>query len=159
MVLVAAACEDPRATEAGGPAPATDSTAPTASTAPPAPTTSRAARGNVRDGVYSSAQAERAAVVYAQACAPCHADDLRGTGIAPSLVGVGFLSRWEGRTLGDLSTWIQTEMPLSAPSSLSAATYLDIAAYILSENGFPSGTTDLPADPALLDEMAIGPHP
>jgi len=45
-----------------------------------------------------------------------------------------------------LYTKVATTMPRNAPASLADEVYLDIVAYVLSENGFPAGPRELTAD-------------
>lgn len=110
------------------------------------------------DGVYTSSQADRGRVAYAARCSSCHAEDLRGNTNAPSLVGSSFLFLWEDRSLEELFTTIRTEMPTNAPGSLPVETYLDVLAYVLSANGFPTGSRELTADADLLGRIAIKPR-
>jgi len=101
----------------------------------------------VWDGVYTDAQAERGRASYQQACIACHREDLRGDNTAPSLVGESFLFLWGDMEIGALSARIQKVMPPERPGSLPAQTYIDIIAFILQNNAFPSGTTELEPDP------------
>ena len=101
------------------------------------------ARRTVLDGVFTAAQAERGAAVYATHCAACHdGADVDG----PPLTGAPFLDRWREDTLDGLFEFIKTEMPLTAPGSLKEAAYLDIVAHLLHENGFPAGSQELTRD-------------
>ena len=104
----------------------------------------------VWDGVYTDAQAERGRASYQQACIACHREDLRGDNTAPSLVGESFLFLWGDMEIGELSARIQKVMPPERPGSLPAQTYIDIIAFILQNNAFPSGTTELGPDPQAL---------
>jgi mono/diheme cytochrome c family protein len=98
----------------------------------------------VLDGVYTTAQAMRGEAAYQMSCAGCHGEDLYGRAMG-ALRGDKFLDRWREDNLDILFTHIKTRMPDRAPGSLSAATYLDITAYILQVNGFPSGSAELTA--------------
>lgn len=113
---------------------------------------------SIWEGIYSDAQAERGAQVYADRCASCHAVDLRGNSNSPSLLGMSFMFLWEGRSVGELFTKIRTEMPSEQPGSLSAQNYLDALAFILRANQFPAGTQELEVDPAL-NSVMITPRP
>jgi mono/diheme cytochrome c family protein len=104
----------------------------------------------VWDGVYTEEQARRGERVYAQECASCHHDDLRGEGAAPALVGPSFSFRWSDVSLDDLLTTTRTTMPQGAPGSLSTEVYLDIIGYLLKSNGVPAGKSELPQ---LRDEL------
>ena len=94
----------------------------------------------VWDGVYTEAQASRATATFNQSCANCHALAPQGN---RSLSGDKF---WEGftqKTVGDLLTYVKTNMPNGNGGSLSASTYNDLVALILKSNNFPVGTAEL----------------
>lgn len=121
----------------------------------PAVALSQGASRNVWGGVYTAAQAQRGAALYASTCASCHGDGLGGSDQAPALTGGGFQANWNGQTAAALFTRIKTTMPLDNPNSLSAAKVADIEALILSRNGFPAGQAELPADPGALGAHMI----
>ena len=100
-------------------------------------------RRTVWDGVYSEAQATRGMMAFGQSCAGCHA--LAAEGKAP-LVGDSFWKSFSQKTVGDLLEYVSANMPNGTPGSLSANTYQDIVALLLKSNGFPAGSTELPAD-------------
>jgi mono/diheme cytochrome c family protein len=94
----------------------------------------------VWDGVYTEVQAARATATFNQSCSNCHALSPQGN---RSLTGDKF---WEGftqKTVGDLLTYVKTNMPNGNGGSLSAATYNDLVALILKSNNFPAGSTEL----------------
>jgi mono/diheme cytochrome c family protein len=99
----------------------------------------------VRDGVFTSVQAERGKEAYAVHCSSCHADDLTGAA-GPALKDQQFIDNWREDSLKSLFTFIQTSMPARARGSLSEQTYIDILTHILSVNTFPAGSTELNAD-------------
>ena len=107
---------------------------------------------SVWDGVYTEEQAKRGEELYEKQCSPCHGDKLAGRESAPPLTGGAFLSNWNGLTLGDLFERVRKTMPQNAPGKLSRQQNADILAYMLKFNEFPSGKTELPADPSLLTE-------
>ena len=110
---------------------------------------------SVRDGVYTQRQAERGQAIYAAQCEACHKPDLRGEQMTPSLVGVSFAFRWNGRSLADYFTGLRSTMPQSAPGGLSDATYVDLVAFILAENDYPAGTAELVPEPDALSRIRI----
>ncbi|MYD97525.1 MAG: cytochrome c [Gammaproteobacteria bacterium] len=115
---------------------------------------------SLRDGVYTSSQAERGKAVYLVHCVECHKEDLRGDQqMTPSLVGIGFTFRWKDKKLYDYFTGIRDTMPQSAPRSLGEETYADLVAYLLSEIGYPPGEEELPTDPDALKAIIIVPLP
>ena len=116
-------------------------------------------RTTVWDGVYTEAQAERGRAAYAQSCASCHADDLRGRSTAPSLVEESFAFLWDDMSLGDLFERTRTRMPSDRPGSLSGQTYADILAFISKKNGYPPGIQELGDDIARLKGIRITAKP
>jgi mono/diheme cytochrome c family protein len=104
----------------------------------------RDAGTTVWDGAYSDAQADRGAEAYTAACARCHGDDLRGVGGV--LIGDQFMRGWQTDTVDSLFMRIRSTMPARAAGSLEDNTYLDIIAFVLKANSFPSGTKELTLD-------------
>jgi mono/diheme cytochrome c family protein len=97
----------------------------------------------VWDGVYTEIQASRATATFNQSCSNCHTLVPQGN---RSLSGDKF---WEGftqKTVGDLLTYVKTNMPNGNGGSLSASTYNDLVALILKSNNFPAGTAELTPD-------------
>ena len=112
------------------------------------PAQASTATPTIWSGVYSSAQAKRGLLEYARSCEHCHGSNLIGnpTDEVPSLVADGFMFHWKGRTVQDLYARLSKSMPSDAPGSLDAGTYVDLLAYLLEANGFPSGQQDLDRD-------------
>jgi mono/diheme cytochrome c family protein len=97
---------------------------------------------SAEDGIYTSAQADRGKAVVEAHCVNCHRSDLGGLE-GPALVGPSFLLTWEGRDLDALFERIRDTMPADAIGSISDAEKLDSVAYLLQQNGFPAGTSEL----------------
>jgi S-disulfanyl-L-cysteine oxidoreductase SoxD len=112
-------------------------------------------RRTVWDGVYTTAQAERGSTAYAQTCASCHGEDLRGRSTAPSLVEESFLFLWSDMSVGDLFERTRMLMPSDRPNSLARETYADIIAFIAQKNGFPAGSAELGTDVDALKQILI----
>jgi alcohol dehydrogenase (cytochrome c) len=93
-------------------------------------------------GGYTSAQASRGATVYTQYCTLCHGANLQGES-GPALSGQVLRAAYGGGTAAQLYDFISRQMPQNNPASLSQQQYLDVTAYVLSRNGFPSGNTPL----------------
>jgi S-disulfanyl-L-cysteine oxidoreductase SoxD len=114
----------------------------------------------VRDGIYTETQAKRGETMYTRACAGCHGPDLMGDGQASSLVGKDFNVEWADLSMNDLSERIRVSMPADAPGTLEPADVADLMAFMLSKGDFPTGQTELPADPAALKQVKfIAPKP
>jgi hypothetical protein len=71
------------------------------------------------------------------------------------MVGDEFLSKWYGKTAGDLFTLTRKTMPMDDPGTLSTKEYADLVAYILSVNDFPAGQKELDRDVTALNEIRI----
>jgi alcohol dehydrogenase (cytochrome c) len=93
---------------------------------------------------FAEAAAARGQAAFAQNCASCHGADLSAGPFGPALKGAAFETHWKGQPIGAVQAFMQTRMPPSAPNSLGAQTYGDIAAYILKANGAAPGKADAP---------------
>jgi mono/diheme cytochrome c family protein len=109
----------------------------------------------VWDGVYTEEQATRGRTQYMQACASCHASDLRGDSTAPSLIEESFSFQWDDTTVGELFERIRMLMPSNRPGSLSGQSYRDIVAFLLQSNKFPHGEKELDSDADALRQIVI----
>ena len=114
-------------------------------------------RRSVWDGVYTDEQAKRGETQYARNCESCHGSDLSGNQVdeIPGLVWDAFLTQWNERTLRDLYESVNRSMPRDKPKSLNARAYIDVIAYVLQANKFPSGTKELGLNPTALGEIVI----
>jgi S-disulfanyl-L-cysteine oxidoreductase SoxD len=108
---------------------------------------------SVWDGVYTDDQAKRGEPVYHKECATCHGDSLTGGESAPPLSGGGFLSNWNGLTVGDLFDRIRKTMPQNTPGKLTKQQAADVLAYALSVNKFPAGKAELSKQVEFLKEI------
>ena len=114
---------------------------------------------SVWDGVYTSAQAERGAVLYANNCASCHGSALGGGESAPPLTGGEFSSNWNGLTLGDLFERIRISMPADRPGKLTREQDADILAFMLRVSEFPPGKVELERQTEALKQIRIEAKP
>lgn len=90
---------------------------------------------SVKAGVYTGAQAERGLALYKSQCASCHApnrftDDL-------------FYTSFAGKPLWEMFDVISDTMPEDKPNSMQPEEYVDIMAYLLKLNDFPTGEAEL----------------
>ncbi len=125
----------------------------------------RAATGDdntkIWDGVYTAPQAARGKAVYNAYCEKCHGIELAGgrkdTGMGggPPLKGSGFFQDWERQNVSSLMSKISGTMPLDSPASLRSNDYVDLIAYILSGNEYPTGNAELTGDSKVLAELQI----
>ena len=112
----------------------------------------------IERGVYTQTQAKRGKASYGTHCAECHGGDLGGTSFGdgvPPLKRDDFMT---GRNLKEVFDQVKRAMPFNAPGSLADNVYLDVLAYVLSENGYPAGQQELSPDAALLRGIVIVPR-
>ena len=115
---------------------------------------------SIFDGVFTEAQVERGKVTYEDQCATCHGYDLVSQAGAPHMVMPSFRYGWHGRTIAQKLEQIRTTMPQGFPESMSDQEYLEVIAYILDFNGYPTGDRELDADqPEILDKITVEPLP
>ncbi len=98
--------------------------------------TSLAQDKTVNDGVFTAAQVDAGQIVYDASCKTCH--NMRFYSDT--------LKSWNNQPLIYLWESILGTMPADNPGSLLLEEYTDVIAYILSENGFPTGETKLDPD-------------
>ncbi|MDH3456745.1 MAG: PQQ-binding-like beta-propeller repeat protein [Gemmatimonadota bacterium] len=110
-----------------------------------------AASGEAQE-LYTPEQAERGLSVFRAECVTCHGSGLQGRS-GPPLVGDNFLKAWArpDRTADDLFYILRTTMPPGRSRALTDRQHADVLAYILRQNGFSAGTSELGSDAALLD--------
>jgi len=112
---------------------------------------------SVWDGVYTEDQARRGETQYGRNCQACHGADLSGNPVdeVPSLAWDGFLTQWNNRTVKDLFDTVKRSMPKDNPGGLNARAYVDVIAYLLQSNKFPSGSRDLSLNTDALAQIVI----
>ena len=110
----------------------------------------------VWDGVYTDAQAERARTTYDGICTNCHTLAAGGGNTrGGALSGDKFWTAFTQKSVGDLLTFVKTNMPNGNGGSLSASTYNDLVALVLKSNGFPTGPAEV--TPAAVADVQIIP--
>jgi len=117
---------------------------------------------SVWNGVFTAEQAERGRTAYMKNCSRCHGEDLAGRRDYP-LSGERFIDHWEAHTLDHLFRLIRDSMPPDAVNAVDARDKRDIVAYLLQQNGFPAGSSELSLDDEVLATFEIsrknGPGP
>ena len=113
---------------------------------------------SIWDGVYSAEQVARGKKSYAAECADCHGDELEGDGKkSPPLKGEDFIKAWKTKSVHRLIDTTRRTMPPEDPATLSRELCTDVIAYILAENGYPVGKTDLAIDAPDIRQIIITP--
>jgi nitrate/TMAO reductase-like tetraheme cytochrome c subunit len=89
-------------------------------------------------GWYTEEQATTGAKTYAQSCSPCHGANLQG-GAGPALKGASWQQLYGGAKLLTVRGEIKGPMAQYAGTTFTTQQSLDLLAYLLQQNGLPSG--------------------
>ncbi len=103
---------------------------------------------------FTAAQADQGQAAYVEHCASCHGENLDDGAFGPPLKGNDFRQKWGSRSAEPLLTYTSTKMPPARPGTLGDASYAQLLAFMLQENGSQAGTRELPTDPEALKTMA-----
>ncbi len=109
-------------------------------------------------GVFTEAQAARGERLFTDAgnaCSGCHGAALGGSPGGPGLVRGQFKTKWGGRSVGEMADYIIKAMPPGRTGTISEQGAADIMAFILKNNNFAPGNTELPASVAELKKIVI----
>jgi len=98
--------------------------------------------------LFTDAQAGAGKQLFSDKCALCHGQNLEGR-VGPSLKGKMFLPKQAGHTVADIFRIISQNMPATMPGTLSHDEYVKIMAFLLQQNGYPAGNSELTFDAAL----------
>lgn len=110
---------------------------------------------SIWDGQYTATQADRGKATFDRSCSRCHNSNLSGSDRGPALVGDEFLGGWLDGTLEALFSFIRDSMPDGNASTVDDASKADVLAYILENNGYPTGAAELPPDTGKLEMVQI----
>jgi mono/diheme cytochrome c family protein len=109
---------------------------------------------SVKDGVYTTEQANRGKAVYDDKCAECHGTMTSATpDMAPLLNDHVFQTAWKERPLVELFDKIRDTMPPNKRATVSSQQLVDLIAYILSANALPAGDIPLADDVETLKQI------
>src|SRR5580692_7237703 len=105
---------------------------------------------------FTAEQVERGRAAYNQNCQDCHGSTLdNGEFGGPPLKGGYFRNHWGAGSVADLAGYAKALMPPDRPGRLSDQTYTDLVAFLLSNNGYDPGGTELPSDTAAQQKMSL----
>jgi cytochrome c5 len=144
-VGIEACAGTPAPPPASAPAPTSAPASAPPRTSVPASTSPANTAMTTLSGVYSTEQASRGKDIYVNLCKSCH---------NPS-TGTQFATRWGGKTLFDLFTFIYQNMPDNNPRSVDDVSNADIIGYLMQSAGMPAGTRDVPLSPDSLKAIRI----
>ena len=111
-------------------------------------------------GIYTDEQADQGALIYRSGCSVCHGKQLEGVPDEgnPALASPGFMVEWDNETMADLVRHIHIA-PNDRPGDMDPLTAVALAAFILNQNGVPSGKTPLSTDRTEESKILITAHP
>ncbi len=116
-----------------------------------APSAASAQIAGTGSAPYTKEQVARGKTVYSGQCALCHGDKLQGVS-APALTGPSFAK--SHLNVSQIRSVVATQMPLTAPGSLTPDDYASLMAYMLSYDCVnPAGNGSKPFPPA--DDPAL----
>ena len=100
-----------------------------------------------RAPAFTEEQVQRGKSLYQKNCQDCHGSTLDNGefGGAP-LKGSYFRQHWGSGDVSALFGYVNTLMPPDRPGQLSAQSYVDLTAFLLSNNDYAAGTEELTAD-------------
>jgi S-disulfanyl-L-cysteine oxidoreductase SoxD len=93
-------------------------------------------------------QAQRGENAFLASCTACHSSN--------EFNDTAFQTRWRNRTARDLFDLMSATMPEDAPNSLPQERYVEIVAYLLTLNGFPTSGTGSAWDVGALGDVDLG---
>jgi polar amino acid transport system substrate-binding protein len=108
--------------------------------------------------IYTEAQATQGKVDYFQNCSMCHGallDGQRGGYPGPALKGADFADPSYDFHVDEIFRFVAKLMPAANPGTLSNDQNVAIMAFILQENGYPSGATELTYEGAMKSRVPI----
>jgi cytochrome c5 len=143
-----AACASSGGTSDPGPAtPGAGTAAAPATPANPPATPTRTAAPASGGGHFTASQADAGRDTFRALCTECH--------YSGEFSDAQFKFKWSRRTAENLYDIIFTQMPESAPGSLTPDQATSLVAYMLRMNGFSPGSSPLAADPAVLGAISL----
>jgi len=100
-----------------------------------------------RPPAFTQEQVERGKSIYQRNCQDCHGSTLDNGefGGAP-LKGSYFRQHWGSGDVSALFGYVNTLMPPDRPGQLTAQSYVDLTAFLLSNNGYAAGSEELTDD-------------
>lgn len=110
--------------------------------------------GDAPPALFTASQAKQGAAKFADNCAQCHGDTLEGMA-GPALKGPNFASEKSAFKVSDIFTILVNNMPATQPGSLAHDDYVQIMAFLLQQNGYPAGNSELTFDGATKSDVPL----
>jgi mono/diheme cytochrome c family protein len=109
-----------------------------------------------RPPAFTDQQVTRGKAIYLKNCQDCHGSTLDNGefGGAP-LKGSYFRTHWGSGDVAALVGYMSALMPPDRPGALTPQSYVDVTAFLLSNNGYAAGSEELTADPEVQRKMSM----
>jgi mono/diheme cytochrome c family protein len=119
-------------------------------------TSALAQSNDKRPPAFTEEQVARGKSIYLKNCQDCHGSTLDNGefGGAP-LKGSYFRQHWGSGDVSGVFGYMSTLMPPDRPGQLSPQSYVDLTAFVLSNNGYAAGPEELTADEAAQRKMTM----
>jgi mono/diheme cytochrome c family protein len=105
---------------------------------------------------FTEEQVQRGKSIYQKNCQDCHGSTLdNGEFGGPPLKGSYFRQHWGSGDVSGLFGYMNALMPPDRPGQLSPESYVDLTAFLLSNNGYAAGTEELTADEGAQRKMTM----
>jgi mono/diheme cytochrome c family protein len=105
---------------------------------------------------FTAEQASRGQRAYQTNCQDCHGSHLdNGEFGGPPLNGSYFRQHWGSGSVDALFDYVRLAMPPDRPGRLSAGTYADLTAFLLSQNGYAPNGSELPDQEEQMRSMTL----
>lgn len=101
------------------------------------------------EGAYSSEQAQRGRETFTEVCRECHSSS--------EFRGRDFEFTWRRRSAWEFYRQLRRTMPEDFPGALAPQAYVDVIAYVLEINDYPSGAEELLPNEESLRRVPLGP--
>ncbi|MEO5898344.1 MAG: cytochrome c [Vicinamibacterales bacterium] len=115
------------------------------------------AKKTTNDGIYTTAQADGAKAQFEKTCAECHSFTV-ATKKKPKDKPLGddpFFEEWTGRPVSELVSLIHLTMPDDGSADVTEEEAANLVAYVLQQNGYPTGSVPLAKDSAAIIERPV----
>ncbi len=104
---------------------------------------------------FIRAQVDSGKDLYKESCQLCHGSSMVNGQFGTPLRGSYFQDKWNGKSVGELLTFVYEKMPPDKPMSLTPEQYTSAVAYILSRNDMATAETPMSTDKATLVKVML----
>ena len=104
---------------------------------------------------FTQAQADAGKALYKETCQLCHGSTMVNGQFGTPLRGSFFQEKWQGKSVGELLTFVYEKMPPDRLMSLTPGQYTGAVAYILSRNDIAVSAAAMSTDKETLTSVML----